>query len=75
MHANVSSWTSKEQDTYYTQVGHVGDQLTIERGANCLMSVSNGFTADERLAGMYLEVADWHTDLKFLDVCLNVLSY
>ena len=75
MHANVSSWTSKEQDTCYTQVGHVGDQLTIERGANCLMSVSNGFTADERLAGMYLEVADWHTDLKFLDVCLNVLSY
>ena len=63
----------KNKHTYYTQVGHVGDQLAIERGLNSLLSVSNGFTSEERLDGIYLEVADWHTDLKLLDVCLIVL--
>ena len=55
MHANIPSWTSKEN---FTEIGHVGDQLTVERAVNCLLSVNNGFTADERLDGIHLEIAD-----------------
>ena len=53
--------------------GVVGDQLTIERAVNCLMSLSNGFSADERLEGLHCEIADWHTELKFLSV--SVILY
>ena len=52
--------------------GVVGDQLTIERAVNCLMSLSNGFSADERLEGLHCEIADWHTELKFLSVSVIV---
>ncbi|CAB4038965.1 Hypothetical predicted protein [Paramuricea clavata] len=68
MHSYVPRWTSKENITHFTDIGHVGDQLTVERSVNCLMAVSNGFTATERLEGIYFEIADWHADLKFLDV-------
>lgn len=49
MHSYVPRWTSKENITQFTDIGHVGDQLTVERAVNCLMAVSNGFTATERL--------------------------
>ncbi|CAB4039431.1 Hypothetical predicted protein [Paramuricea clavata] len=68
MHSYVPRWTSKENITHFTDIGHVGDQVTVERSVNCLMAVSNGFTATERLEGIYFEIADWHADLKFLDV-------
>lgn len=60
--------TAEEENKHFSEVGLVGDELTIERGVNCLLSLSNGFTAEERLDGIHLEIADWHTDLKFLDV-------
>lgn len=35
---------------------------------NCLSSLANGFTPEERLDGLHVEIADWHTDMKFLSV-------
>ena len=74
MHANVPSWTSDEEVTHFTDIGHAGDQLTVERAINSLLAVSNEFTATEGLEGMHFEIADWHTELKFLDVSIIVCS-
>lgn len=49
--------------------GVVGDQLTVERGINALMEVSNGFTSKERKEGLHFEAADFHGGMKFLEVC------
>ena len=49
-------------------MGVVGDQLSVERAVNCLSSLANGFTPEERLDGMHIEIADWHAELKFLSV-------
>jgi hypothetical protein len=48
--------------------GVVGDQLIVERGVNGYMSLSNGFTPDERADGLHFEIADWHAGNKFLEV-------
>ena len=45
-----------------------GDQLTEERVANGHASLSNGFTAEERLEGLHFEIADWHAGNVFLHV-------
>ena len=50
----------------FHEAGVVGDQLTVERVVNTHLSVCNGFTADERMEGMHCEIADWHTELKYL---------
>ena len=52
----------------FNKIGVVGDQLSVERAVNCLSSLANGFTAEERLDGLHLEIADWHAELKFLSV-------
>ena len=59
---------SSQGKTVYNKVGAVGDQLSVERAVNCLASLANGFTPDERLDGLYVEIADWHAELKFLSV-------
>ena len=61
---------SSQGKTVYNKVGVVGDQLSVERAVNCLASLANGFTPDERLDGLHLEIADWHAELKFLSVSL-----
>ena len=42
--------------------------LTAQRGVNALFELANGFTPDERLEGLHLEIADWHAGNKFLKV-------
>ena len=68
LHSYVPKWSPREGSTFFHEVGIVGDQLTVERSANCLVSLSNGFTPEERLDGLHVEIADWHADLKFLAV-------
>ena len=48
--------------------GVVADQLSVERGVNALFEPSNGFTPQEQLEGLHLEMADWHEGNKFLKV-------
>ena len=48
----------------------VGDQLSVERAVNCIHSVSNGYTPEDRLEGFNMQLGDWHTDVKILEVRL-----
>eukprot|EP00795_Rhopilema_esculentum_P005636 gene5636-10857_t len=50
----------------FVEQGVVGDQLTVECGVSCLFQLENCVTEKERLDGLYLEVADFHAGLKFL---------
>ena len=52
----------------YSSQGLVADQLSVERGVNALFELANGFTPEERLEGLHLEIADWHAGNKFLKV-------
>ena len=52
----------------YSSQGVVADQLSVERGVNALFELSNGFTPEEQLEGLHLEIADWHAGNKFLKV-------
>ena len=58
----------------YSSQGVVADQLSVERGVNALFELSNGFTPEEQLEGLNLEIADWHAGNKFLKVCNNFLD-
>ena len=46
----------------------LGDQLSVERAVHCISSLANGFTLEERLDGLHVEIADWQAELKFLAV-------
>ena len=63
----VPCYHSQQGDKCCEQ-GVVGDQLTVERGINGLMEISNGFTPRERNEGIHFEVADFHGGMKFLEV-------
>lgn len=68
IHSYVPQLISSQGKTVFNKVGVVGDQLSVERAVNCLASLANDFTPDERLDGLHLEIADWHAELKFLSV-------
>ena len=62
-------------DRRYGEQGIVGgDQLSVERAVNGHMSLDNGFTPEDRVEGLHLEVADWHAGNKFLEVFEVVYS-
>ena len=63
------------EEPVYGNQGVVGDQLTVERAINGHMSLSNGFTAEERIEGLHFEVADWHAGNKFLEVCHSLINH
>ena len=46
----------------------MADQLSVERGVNCKFQSANGFTPEERFEGMHFEIADFHTEMKFMQV-------
>ena len=64
-------YTANGQKKFVNQLC-VGDQLSIERAVNAIHSVSNGYTAEDRLEGFNLQLGDWHTGLKILEVCMYV---
>ncbi|XP_028518482.1 uncharacterized protein LOC114576306 [Exaiptasia diaphana] len=69
LHQYLSSYTRPEDgEKVFGSQGAVADQLSVERGVNCLFEVCNGFTAEEKLEGLHFEVADWHAGNKFLKV-------
>lgn len=45
-----------------------GDQLSIERAANVISSVANGYSPEDRLEGIHLQLGDWHACVKLLTV-------
>ena len=50
-----------------------GDQLTVERATNVIASVSNGYSSEDRLEDMTLQIGDWHAAVKILDVSLIII--
>jgi len=46
----------------------VGDQLSVETAVNSIHSVSNGYTPEDRLEGFAMQLGDWHTGVKILEV-------
>ena len=55
-------------DMKYDSQIFTGDQLTVERAVNIIASVSNGYTPEDRLEGMNMQIADWHSGVKILEV-------
>ncbi|XP_068719963.1 uncharacterized protein [Montipora capricornis] len=45
-----------------------GDQLSVERAVNAIHSVSNGHTAEDHLEGFTMQLGDWHTGVKILEL-------
>lgn len=70
LHQFVSHDEGEEEERTYGDQGVVGDQLSVERAVNGLMSLSNGFLPEERKEGLHFEIADWHSGNKFLDVSI-----
>ena len=68
VHSYVPSIDSDNKKEYPTSQGLVGHQLSVERGANQLLQVANGLTPQERKEGLHLEIADFHAQMKFLQV-------
>ena len=64
-----------EDDTQFDPQLFAGDQLSVERATNVKQSVSNGFTAEDRLEGITLQLGDWHTGLKILSVCIATVFF
>lgn len=55
-----------------TSVPVVGDQLTIERGVNVIEALQTSYTPEERLDGVHMEIADWHSAVTFLKVIIKL---
>ncbi|XP_068670229.1 uncharacterized protein [Montipora foliosa] len=70
LHQYVSYYGDGDNRVYSSQ-GLVADQLSVERGVNALFELANGFTPEERLEGLHLEIADWHAGNKFLKVAFH----
>lgn len=60
-------------DAIYAEQGFAADQLSVERGVNCLKQLKNGFTPEERLDGIHFEIADFHAQMKFLQVHISTV--
>ena len=61
------STNAKQEKTFESQLLS-GDQLSVERAINVIHSVSNGYNATDRLEGMIVQIGDWHTCVKILEV-------
>ncbi len=60
--------TETNDGKVFAEQGVVGDQLSVERGVNCLLEVSNGFTQEDFLKGLHFEVGYFHATMKLLQV-------
>ena len=63
-----------EHDEFDGQL-FAGDQLTLERGANVISSVSNGYSSEDRLEGVNFQLGDWHTSVKILEVIILIINF
>lgn len=61
----------KWNDEYDGQL-FAGDQLSVERAVNTISSVANGYTAEDRLEGINLQLGDWHASVKLLTVSVHM---
>lgn len=62
------AYVGDEKIRVYEDLPIMADQLSVERGINCQFQQMNGFTPEERFEEMHFEIADFHTEMKFLQV-------
>lgn len=74
LHQYVSCYGYGNNRVYSSQ-GLVADQLSVERAVNALFELANGFTPEERLEGLHLEIADWHARNKFEGMKISNVSF
>eukprot|EP00794_Sanderia_malayensis_P000992 gene993-306_t len=55
-----------DAENIHSNLAIVGDQGSIERGVNVLLQLRNGLDPSERLDALHMELADFHTGMKFL---------
>ena len=55
-------------ETYMANQGITGDQLSVERAINGQFQSANGHTPEDRFDGLHFEIADFHTEMKFMQV-------
>ena len=65
---NYQTFVGDDELRVYNEQGVVGDQLSVERGTNAQFHLANGFTPQERLENMHFEIADFHSEMKFMQV-------
>ena len=74
IHKWVPSRNQEGCEEVFDRVPMVGDQKTIKRGVEAQFSVSNAYSKERRLEGLYFQIADWHHENKFLAVCKQFVS-
>ena len=57
-----------KDNTVHSSLSVAADQLSVERSVNCQFQLVNGFTPKDRLDGMHFEIADFHAEMKFMQV-------
>lgn len=62
------STTGEGDDKTFTEKAVVGDQLTIERLLQIIFQALGAFDPEERFEGIHCEVADFHFDMKIMQV-------
>ena len=63
------TYLPKKWDGQYDSQLFAGDQLSIEC-ANVISSVANGYSPEDRLEGINLQLGDWHACVKLLSVSI-----
>ena len=69
------SYLPRKDDGGYDDQLFAGDQLTIERAVNVKASVANGYSPEDRLDGINLQLGDWHAAVKLLTVSVFLFFY
>ena len=66
---------SKADKKIFDSANVIGDQLTVDRAINAIMSQQNGYTEEDRLTNLNIGLADWHADMNFLQVYVSLCLY
>jgi hypothetical protein len=58
--------TNQNDTEVFDTVPVVGDQKTMECGVEAQFSISNAYSKEKRLEGIFFQLADWHHENMFL---------
>ena len=68
------SYFPRKSDGGYDSQFFAGDQLTVERAVNVLASVANGYSPEDQLEGINLQLGDWDAAVKLLTASVLMQS-
>ena len=56
---------NENEEEIFDRVPVAGDQKTMKRGLEGQLLVSNAYTKQRRLKGLFFQLANWHLENKF----------